>query len=314
MASLFKFRKSALPVAPVPAVAPPSVTVAAPVSAGSLRVGMGQLLVEGGEPDRNLERAALMIAEAAQQRCDVVLLPETLDFAWTHPSALTEAQPIPGLYSDRLCQEAIRHQIYICAGLTERGANGLNYNAAILINPKGEIITKYHKINLLTVEHPYYAVGQTLNVVDTPLGKIGVNICADNFLDGLSIGHTLARMGAEFILSPSSWTVDYSITEEDDPYREKWVKPYSILAQLYNVTVIGTTSVGYIVGGPYEGKKSVGCSLAVDASGIRAQGTFNEFAGDLVVADLPRPVRAEKGTQIGEMLLRKGFKFDSLPG
>lgn len=312
MAALFKFRKSP-PVAPAASAAPPAIPAAPQASAGTLRIGMGQLLVEGGEPDRNLERAALMIAEAAQQKCDVVLLPETLDFAWTHPSALMEAQPIPGRYSDLLCQAAVRHQIYICAGLTERAADGRNYNAAILINQAGEIITKYHKINLLTVEQPYYAVGQTLNVVDTPLGKIGVNICADNFLDGLSIGHTLARMGAEFILSPSSWTVDYSITEEDDPYREKWVKPYSILAQLYNVTVVGTTSVGYIVGGPYEGKKSVGCSLAVDASGVRAQGTFNEFAGDLVVADLPRPVRAEKGTQIGEMLLRKGFRFDALP-
>ena len=80
------------------------------------------------------------------------------------------------------------------------------------------------------------------------------------------------------------------------------------------MAVVGTTSVGYIVGGPYEGKKSIGCSLAVDAAGVRAQGKFNEFAGDLVVADLPRPVRAEKGTQIGEMLLRKGFRFDVLPG
>lgn len=274
---------------------------------------MGQLLVEGGEPERNLERATLMIAEAAAQHCDIVLLPETLDFAWTHPSALTEAQPIPGIYSDLLCQQAIRHQLYVCAGLTERAPDGRIYNAAILINPQGDIISKYHKINLLTVEQPYYAVGQMLGVVDTPLGKIGVNICADNFLDGLSIGHTLARMGAEFILSPSSWTVDYSITEEHDPYQEKWVKPYSILAQLYNVAVVGTTSVGYIVGGPYEGKKSVGCSLAVDASGIRAQGKFNEFAGDLVVTDIPRPVRPEKGTEIGEMLLRKGFRFDTLP-
>jgi predicted amidohydrolase len=313
MAALLKFLKGTV-VAKKASSAPaaPSAAAAAP-SAGTLRVGMGQLLVEGGEPDRNLERAAQMIAEAARQQCDVVLLPETLDFAWTHPSALTEAQPIPGIYSDRLCQEALRHQVYVCAGLTERGADGRIYNAALLINPQGDIISKYHKINLLTVEMPYYAVGQTLNVVDTPLGKIGINICADNFLDGLSIGHTLARMGAEFILSPSSWTVDYSITEEDDPYHEKWVKPYSILARLYNVTVVGTTSVGYIVGGPYEGKKSVGCSLAVDASGIRAQGKFNEFAGDLVVADLPRPVRAEKGTQIGEMLLRKGFRFDTLP-
>ncbi|MET4105064.1 carbon-nitrogen hydrolase family protein [Hymenobacter sp. UYP22] len=311
--AFFSFRKPAVaPAVPVAAALPPPPTVL-PAFAGSIRVGMGQLLVEGGEPERNLERAERMIAEAAARHCDVVLLPETLDFAWTHPSALTEAQPIPGPYSDRLCQAARQHQFYICAGLTERAPDGRNYNAAILINPQGEIICKYHKINLLEVELPFYAVGQTLNVVDTPLGKIGVNICADNFLDGLPIGHTLARMGAEFILSPSSWTVDYSITEEDDPYREKWVKPYSILAQLYNVSVVGTTSVGYIVGGPYEGKKSVGCSLAVDASGIRAQGTFNEFAGELVVADLPRPVRAEQGTQIGQMLQRKGFRFDKLP-
>ncbi|OGX87777.1 hypothetical protein BEN47_00445 [Hymenobacter lapidarius] len=278
-----------------------------------MRIGLGQLLVEGGEPVRNLARAVEQIEQAAAQRCDLVLLPETLDFAWTHPSALMEAQPIPGVFSDQLCQAARQHRLYVCAGLTERGADGHNYNAAILIDPQGHIIVKYHKINLLTVELPYYAVGQTLNVVDTPLGKIGVNICADNYLDGLSIGHTLARMGAEFILAPSSWTVDYSVTEEHDPYEEKWIKPFSILAKLYNVVVVGTTSVGYIVGGPYEGKKSIGCSLAVDANGVQAQGAFNEFAGQLIVADLARPHRPERGTAIGEMLQAKGYLFDKLP-
>jgi predicted amidohydrolase len=208
----------------------------------------------------------------------------------------------------RLCQAAAQHGIYVCAGLTERGPDGRNFNAALLIDPQGNIIVKYHKINLLNIEQPFYAVGQTLNVVDTPLGKIGVNICADNYLDGLSIGHTLARMGAEFILAPSSWTVDYSLTEEHDPYEEKWVRPFSILARLYNVVVVSTTSVGYIVGGPYEGKKSVGCSLAVDANGVQARGAFNEFAGQLVVADLARPHRAEKGL----MLQRQGYRFDEL--
>ena len=306
MAALFSFRKS------VPAATPPPNPVA-PVSGGTVRIGMGQLLVEGGEPTRNLARAVEQIALAADQQCDLVLLPETLDFAWTHPSALYEAQPIPGPFSDVLCEAAAKHRLYVCAGLTERGADGRNYNAAILIDPQGHIILKYHKINLLTVEQPFYAVGQTLNVVDTPLGKIGVNICADNYLDGLPIGHTLARMGAEFIIAPSSWTVDYSITEEHDPYQEKWVKPFSILAQLYNVVVVSTTSVGYIVGGPYEGKKSVGCSLAVDATGVRAQGNFNEFAGELVVADLARPHRPERGTEIGAMLQRKGYRFDQMP-
>ena len=295
---------------PAPVLVP---SVAIPAPLGTIRVGMGQLLVEGGEPARNLARATDLIAQAAAEKCDLVLLPETLDFAWTHPSALTEAQPIPGAFSDQLCRAARAHGVYVCAGLTERRADGRNHNAALLIDPQGEIIVKYHKINLLEVELPYYAVGQTLNVVDTPLGKIGVNICADNYLDGLAIGHTLARMGAEFILAPSSWTVDYFVTEEHDPYEEKWLKPFSILAKLYNVVVVGTTSVGYIVGGPYEGKKSIGCSLAVDANGVQAQGAFNEFAGQLVVADLARPHRPERGTAIGAMLQSKGYQFDKMP-
>ncbi len=59
-------------------------------------IGLGQMLVEGGEPERNLERASKMIQEAASKGCHIILLPETLDLAWTHPSAKQEAQPIPG--------------------------------------------------------------------------------------------------------------------------------------------------------------------------------------------------------------------------
>ncbi|MFH1189220.1 MAG: carbon-nitrogen hydrolase family protein [Candidatus Omnitrophota bacterium] len=268
---------------------------------------MGQLLVEGGEPERNLKRAEEMIKDAAGKRCDIILLPETLDLAWTHPSAKTEAQPIPGPYSDRLCKAARDHKIYICAGLTERFGERI-YNAAIFINSSGDILLKYHKINLLVVEQPFYSVGGSLSVVDTPFGMIGVNICADNYLDALDIGHALARMMPQIILSPSSWTVDHSVVEGQDPYGEKWFKPYFTLASLYNLVIISATSVGYIVGGPYEGKKMVGCSLAVNNRGVIAQGPYNEFAGDLIIADIVVPQRVEKGTEIGEMLSRKGFR------
>ncbi len=274
-----------------------------------IKLAMAQLLVEGGEPDRNMERATKMIKDAAENKCNIVLLPETFDFAWTHPSALTEAQPIPGKYSNLLCNLAVENKIYICAGLTER-LNGKNYNTAIFIDPNGNILLKHHKINLLEVEFEYYEAGQTLNVIDTEFGKLGVNICADNYMDGLAIGHALARMGAQFILSPSAWTVDYSINEGDDPYKDKWVKPYSILAKLYNITIIGTTCVGYIVGGPYEGKKSIGCSLGVSKDGVIIQGKFNEFAGDLIIAEILIPERREKGVQIGQMLKNKGYNPD----
>jgi predicted amidohydrolase len=274
-----------------------------------MKIGLGQLLVEGGEPERNFERAIELIEEAKEQSCDLILLPETLDLAWTHPSALNEAEPIPGKFSNILTEAAIKNDIYICAGLTEKRKDGV-YNSAILINNKGEIISNYSKINVLDVGLEFYKVGTTLNVVDTPFGKIGINICADNYSDGLAIGHTLARMGAQIILSPSSWTVDYSVNEENNPYEEKWVKPYSSLAQLFDIAILGVTSVGYIVGGPYEGKKMVGCSLAVNKQGIIAQGEFNEFAGDLIICEFETPTNQPKGTDISKSLENQGFNFN----
>lgn len=273
----------------------------------NVRVGMGQLLVEGGEPERNLQRAEEMVKDAAQQACHIVLLPECLDLGWTHPSALTEAQPIPGPYSDRLCGCARINNIYICAGLTEKDGNRI-YNSAVFINPSGEIILKYRKINVLEVGQAFYAIGTSLSVVETPFGIIGVNICADNYVNSLENGHMLARMGAQLILSPSSWTVDYSVVEGQDPYKDKWYKPFYTLAYLYDLVIVSATSVGYIVGGPYEGKKMVGCSLAVGKGGIIAQGIYNEFAGDLVIADIEMPQRKEKGTAIGVMLQKKGYR------
>lgn len=263
-----------------------------------MKLGLAQLLVEGGEPERNLERAEKLIVEAVNAQCDVILLPEVLDFAWTHPSSLKEAESIPGKYSQFFSDLARKHAIWLCLGLTEKVDDNKRYNTAILINDTGEIVLKYHKINLLEVEFPFYEVGQTLNVVDTPWGKIGVNICADNYLGAVDIGHVLARMGAQIILSPSSWTVDYSITEEDDPYQEKWLKPLRILADTHDLVVANCTSVGYIVGGPYEGKKMVGCSLVVGKHHIIAQGQFNEFAGELTVVEFEVPSSNQKGVQI----------------
>lgn len=273
-----------------------------------INVAIAQLLVEGGEPERNLGRAEKMVERAAAQNADIILLPEALDLAWTHPSVWKEAEPIPGNRSEFFCGLARRHDVWICLGLTERDGDAA-YNAALLISAEGKVIHKYRKINLLEVELPYYKRGQALGVVNTPLGKIGVNICSDNYPDAHCLGHSLARMGAQIILSPSSWTVDHFITEEMDPYREKWIRPLTEIATLYEIPVVSTTSVGYIVGGPYEGKKMIGCSLAVDKTGQATQGAFNEFAGDLLVVELELGESKWTGVQFGDMLRQKGY-FD----
>ena len=273
-----------------------------------IKIGLGQLLVEGGEPERNLQRAKELIEEASKNKCDLILVPECLDFGRTHPSSLKEAKPIPGKFSDFFCEQAKNNKIYICAGLTEKDPKkNRNYNSAILIDKNGVILTKYRKINILEKAFEFYDIGNKLEVIDTEFGKIGLNICSDNYFDAIDIGFVLGRMGANIILSPSSWTVEYSITEEMDPYKNKWIDQFKAISKIFGIPVISTTSVGYIVGGPFEGKKMVGCSLATDKNGLLVKGDFNEFASDLKFVEVTIKDVEIKGTQVGKNLIEEGY-------
>jgi predicted amidohydrolase len=269
---------------------------------------MAQILVEGGRPEANLARAVTFIEQAAAQGCRLVVLPECLDLGWTDPSARTLAQPIPGAGSDRLARAARHSGVFVAAGLVERSGEDL-FNAAVLIDPAGEILLRYRKINELDLAHDLYAVGDRLGVAHTPLGTLGLNVCADNFADSLAIGHVLARMGAQVILSPSAWAVEADHDNAADPYGDLWRKSYHELSRLYDLHVIGVSNVGWLTAGPWKGRKVIGCSLAVGPGGtILAEGPYGHNAEALVIADLdPRPPIA-RGTLVPEALRARGYE------
>ena len=274
-----------------------------------MKIAVGQLLVEGGEPRRNLERAEGLIEKAKAGGADLIVLPETMDFAWTHPSGLEEAAPVPGPFSDRLCKAAKNHRLFVCGGLTEKTKEG-NFNTALLANPQGEIAALYRKINLLEAEIPFYLQGRSLSTVHLPEGRAGINICSDNYSDALCIGNVLARMGAKLILSPGSWTADHFVTEQEDFYKDKWTKPLRLLAEMFHLYVVSATSVGYIVGGPYTGKKMPGGSLIAKPDGSFDKGVLNEFASDLFLKDIALSKEPRfRGTQFGERARSFGMPY-----
>lgn len=271
------------------------------------RLGMAQMLVEGGQPDANLARALAFIGRAAAESCRVVLLPECLDLGWTHPSARQLAQPIPGAYSERLAGAARQHGVYVVAGLVERAADRF-YNAAVLIDPQGQLLHVHRKINELHIAHDLYAIGDRLGVVETPLGTLGVDICADNFAESLAIGHVLARMGAQVILSPSAWVVDADHDNAKQPYGGRWLPPYTELSRLYDITVVGVSNVGWVTGGPWQGRKAIGCSLAVGPGGeVLARGPYGVDAEALLVVTVSPQPPIGRGTQIAEALKARGY-------
>jgi len=281
---------------------------ASPVQFGRFKLAMGQMLVQTGQVDENLRRAENMIQNAGNEGCKVIVLPECLDMGWTNPDARELSEPIPGKFSDRLCKAARKADIYVVAGLTERCGDKI-YNAAILISPAGEILLKHRKINILDIAQDIYSTGESLSVAQTQIGKVGVNICADNFPSSLVFGHALARMGADILLSPSAWAVEAEHNNEKDPYGSEWIQSYTELAKLYDMTVVGVSNVGWIDAGVWKGRRCIGCSLAVGPGGkILAKGPYGADAEQLIVVTVEIVPSQVTGTDLAETLRDKGYK------
>ena len=211
-----------------------------------VRLALGQIRVVPGEAAANLAAAESAIADAAARHADVVLLPETLDAGWTHPSAGRHAQPVPGGETcTRFKDAARRHGLHICAGITERCGERI-FNAAVLIDPGGHVLLHHRKIHELSMGHDLYTRGTQLRVAETRLGTIGLMICADAFVEGHFISRTLGLMGAQLILSPCAWAVPPDHDNSRTPYGGLWTGCYAPVAREFGLGIAGCSSVGSI--------------------------------------------------------------------
>lgn len=266
---------------------------------------MIQMKVVFNELDKNVLHASELVKEAAQKGAEICVLPECLDLGWGNTKAPKLSFPIPGKVSDAYCAMAKENQVYIVAGLTEKCGERV-YNAALLISDKGEILHKHRKINVLTGVEDVYSIGDRIAVTETPLGTIGIDICADNAVQSLSIGHTLARMGAQMILSPSAWAVTPDRDVEKEPYGQEWHTPYSELSGIYNIPVIGVSNVGQVTDGTWNGWKAIGNSIAYDSDGkvlkILPYGENAECV-EIVEISVQKPKRI--GTELAEHVFAK---------
>ena len=252
----------------------------------TLRIGMAQMLVVPGATEDNLSRAVAMIHAAARQNCAIVVLPECLDVGWTSTTAGELAHPIPGPFSDRLCEAAASAGVIVVAGLTERDGGRL-FNAAILVGADGAILAKHRKINELGFARKVYDAGTSLRVVATEHGVIGVNICADNAFPSLALGRALAAMGADILLSPCAWAVPPGFDNTVRPYGDEWVTAYGALARETGMPVVGVSNVGPVVGGEWDGWRCIGASLAVGSDGeVVVQAPFGDHEEALVTVDV----------------------------
>ncbi|MEM7477029.1 MAG: carbon-nitrogen hydrolase family protein [Planctomycetota bacterium] len=146
------------------------------------------------------EQFANLIADAARQQADLVVLPESLTYYKSGGTYADAAEQIPGDSTAYFGQLAQEHGLYIVAGLMERDKH-LLFNTAVLLGPEGNLIGKYRKTTLPRGEiEGGITPGDSYPVFETSIGKVGMMICYDGFFP--EVARELTNNGAEIIAFP----------------------------------------------------------------------------------------------------------------
>lgn len=215
-----------------------------------------------GNKEANLKKAERFICLAAQEKAEVVALPEMFNFSGKVKEKKENAEPIPGPTINRLKDLAKRFRIYLLCGSILEEDKGLFYNTSILLNHQGEIIAKYRKIHLFDVnladgsswrESELITPGNEVVQVATSKVIFGFSICYD--LRFPELYRRLAKKGVQLVFIPSAFTLE---TGKD--HWETLVRARSIENQFY---VVAPNQIGR----DSQGRSYWGKSMIVDPWG-----------------------------------------------
>lgn len=112
------------------------------------------------------------------------------------------AQEFPGEFETEMQEMAKKYGIWLLPGSHFEKDGDKVYNTASVINPKGEVVTRYRKMFPFYPYEKDIVPGSKFCTFDIPkVGKFGVSICYDMWFPETT--RTLAAMGAEVILHPT---------------------------------------------------------------------------------------------------------------
>ena len=156
---------------------------------------------QGGKtPEDNFAQFENYLEEAGKQGADIVCLGEAISSVGTGISSMEVASPLDGRNTRMLRDYAKKFGIYIVSSLDIKEEDRL-YNMAVLIDRQGEIAGTYRKVHLPFTETLAGVIpGDDFPVFETDFGKVGMQICYDNFFP--ETARSLKLNGAEIILLP----------------------------------------------------------------------------------------------------------------
>jgi 5-aminopentanamidase len=252
-----------------------------------MRVGIVQTDPQLGDVDGNLRRAVASLDAAAAAGCALVVFPECAFTGYmlgSEAEARALAETVPGPSTERLAAACARLGIHCVAGVLELDG-ALLRNTAVLVGPGG-LVGSYRKSHVACIGVDCFTTpgDDGYEVFETPVGRIGLQICYDwRFPE---ITRVLALRGADIVVNPTNSPVAARDLADYLPRaRAAENAVYFVLANR-----IGTE----------RGVRFFGCSQVVDPLGNVL--ALAEAAGsdELLVADVDVELAREKTKEPGE--------------
>lgn len=175
-----------------------------------IKVAVIQRSASGTKP-HNIEESVRLARRAASQYLglDLIVYPEDNNaFEPTPTEAYETAETIDGPYVSAMRQVAKELGVNINIGsFTEKLENGKVCNTLLVLNRQGEIAGRYSKIHLSDAmgfkESDYVQHGDSLSLIETDIGKLGIIICYDMRFPEQA--RSLALQGADILCVSALW-------------------------------------------------------------------------------------------------------------
>jgi N-carbamoylputrescine amidase len=210
----------------------------------TIKVAALQLKSQHRSIRTNHEHAFPFIEQAVQAGAQLVVLPELFTTGYVpNPMIWDAAEPQNGVTLTWLKQTSKKFCIYLGAGLLDTDGKDF-YNSFVLCDPNGKEAGRVSKI-----ETESYIFKRTAgsHVIETPLGKIGVGICADNQM--VSFLNQMAVDNVDLMLMPHGWPTpcktNQQVHEEDIlDHQERTKRLPGIYAERLGVPAVFVNGVG----------------------------------------------------------------------
>ena len=257
---------------------------------------------------------AIRLIEAACSSAEppkLVVLPE---FVFQGPPRATPVSEwieracttIPGPITDRLAEVARKHDIYIAGNHFEVDPRWPDryFNSSFLLDPKGEIILRYRRINTASWTSPHDILSQyreaygedgIFPVVDTELGRLAIFPCGEVAVPELS--RVFMLRGAEVLLHPSN-----------EPANAR-ADAAKICRAAENMCYLISTNVSGQIG--FSDAERGGHSQIVDFNGNYAafERSDAESLSATAIIDITALQAARRDTNMGNALLRTRWEM-----